>query len=190
MIRSKGEAGTGDVSDAVTHMRSIRKEIRRVGALSVDELYVAAKELQAPYDDWVGVEASKIGSGQAPCPKGLDVVRAYGGHSCALPSRLALLLALRPARRARRCTCWPWVTMPMSGCSTSGSSHRRDRWGARPLEWSHSYGRREVVLVDAPCFGRPVKVLWRKRTWRCVEPSCLTKVFTEQDEHIARPGHC
>ena len=49
-IRSKGEAGTGDVSNAVTHMRTIRREIRRLGALSEDELYVAAKELQAPYD--------------------------------------------------------------------------------------------------------------------------------------------
>ncbi|HIE91771.1 MAG TPA: pyridoxal 5'-phosphate synthase lyase subunit PdxS [Acidobacteria bacterium] len=50
MIRSKGEAGTGDVSNAVTHMRTILGEIRRLSALSKDELYVAAKELQAPYD--------------------------------------------------------------------------------------------------------------------------------------------
>lgn len=50
MIRSKGEAGTGDVSNAVTHMRTIRREIRRLSTLSADELYVAAKELQAPYE--------------------------------------------------------------------------------------------------------------------------------------------
>ncbi len=50
MIRSKGEAGTGDVSNAVTHMRTIKGEIRRLSSLSEDELYVAAKELQAPYD--------------------------------------------------------------------------------------------------------------------------------------------
>ncbi|QCC77211.1 pyridoxal 5'-phosphate synthase lyase subunit PdxS [Nocardioides daphniae] len=50
MIRSKGEAGTGDVSNAVTHMRTIRGEIRRLSGLSKDELYVAAKELQAPYE--------------------------------------------------------------------------------------------------------------------------------------------
>ena len=48
MIRSKGEAGTGDVSNATTHMRTIRGEIRRLTSLSEDELYVAAKELQAP----------------------------------------------------------------------------------------------------------------------------------------------
>ncbi|SEQ54820.1 pyridoxal 5'-phosphate synthase lyase subunit PdxS [Microlunatus flavus] len=49
MIRSKGEAGTGDVSNATTHMRTIRAEMRRLQNLSKDELYVAAKELQAPY---------------------------------------------------------------------------------------------------------------------------------------------
>ncbi len=50
MIRSKGEAGTGDVSNAVTHMRTIRAEINRLRSMAPDELYVAAKELQAPYD--------------------------------------------------------------------------------------------------------------------------------------------
>jgi pyridoxal 5'-phosphate synthase pdxS subunit len=50
MIRSKGEAGTGDVSNAVTHMRTIRAEINRLSSLATDELYVAAKELQAPYE--------------------------------------------------------------------------------------------------------------------------------------------
>ena len=50
MIRSKGEAGTGDVSNATTHMRKIRDEIRRLTSLPEDELYVAAKELQAPYE--------------------------------------------------------------------------------------------------------------------------------------------
>ncbi|MCW4353259.1 pyridoxal 5'-phosphate synthase lyase subunit PdxS [Hoyosella sp. YIM 151337] len=50
MIRSKGEAGTGDVSNATTHMREIGGALRRLAALSKDELFVAAKELQAPYD--------------------------------------------------------------------------------------------------------------------------------------------
>ena len=50
MIRSKGEAGTGDVSNATTHMRKIRDEIRRLTSLPADELYVAAKELQTPYE--------------------------------------------------------------------------------------------------------------------------------------------
>ncbi|MBN9158721.1 MULTISPECIES: pyridoxal 5'-phosphate synthase lyase subunit PdxS [unclassified Microbacterium] len=50
MIRSKGEAGTGDVSEAMKHIRTIRGEIARLTTLSKDELYVAAKELQAPYE--------------------------------------------------------------------------------------------------------------------------------------------
>lgn len=50
MIRSKGEAGTGDVSNATTHMRQVRAEIRRLSSLPSDELYVAAKELAAPYE--------------------------------------------------------------------------------------------------------------------------------------------
>jgi pyridoxal 5'-phosphate synthase pdxS subunit len=50
MIRSKGEAGTGDVSNAVTHIRTIKGEIARLTSMSKDELYVAAKELQAPYE--------------------------------------------------------------------------------------------------------------------------------------------
>ncbi|MGQ2911443.1 pyridoxal 5'-phosphate synthase lyase subunit PdxS [Aeromicrobium sp.] len=49
-IRSKGEAGTGDVSNAVTHIRKITGEIRRLQSLRDDELYVAAKELQAPFE--------------------------------------------------------------------------------------------------------------------------------------------
>jgi pyridoxal 5'-phosphate synthase pdxS subunit len=50
MIRSKGEAGTGDVSNATTHMRKITGEIRRLAGLREDELFVAAKELQAPIE--------------------------------------------------------------------------------------------------------------------------------------------
>ncbi|MGP5164830.1 pyridoxal 5'-phosphate synthase lyase subunit PdxS [Arthrobacter rhombi] len=50
MIRSKGEAGTGDVSNATGHMRKIRAEIAKLSSMPEDELYVAAKELQAPYE--------------------------------------------------------------------------------------------------------------------------------------------
>ncbi|HLS01799.1 MAG TPA: pyridoxal 5'-phosphate synthase lyase subunit PdxS, partial [Beutenbergiaceae bacterium] len=50
MIRSKGEAGTGDVSHAVTHMRTIRAEIARLASLPEDELYAEAKELRSPVD--------------------------------------------------------------------------------------------------------------------------------------------
>jgi pyridoxal 5'-phosphate synthase pdxS subunit len=50
MIRSKGEAGTGNVVEAVRHLRQIRGEINRLRSMAEDELYVAAKDLQAPYE--------------------------------------------------------------------------------------------------------------------------------------------
>jgi len=50
MLRSKGEAGTGDVSEAMKHIRTILGEVRALSAKSEDELYVAAKELQAPLE--------------------------------------------------------------------------------------------------------------------------------------------
>lgn len=50
MIRTKGEAGTGDVVQAVSHMRAIQEEIRYVASLRKDELYNIAKEFQVPYD--------------------------------------------------------------------------------------------------------------------------------------------
>ena len=50
MIRSKGEAGTGDIIEAVRHLRRIGSEIRRLGTLDETELATAAKELAAPLD--------------------------------------------------------------------------------------------------------------------------------------------
>jgi len=50
MIRTKGEAGTGDVVQAVRHMRMMQSEIRRLTSMSEDELYDTAKIMQAPYD--------------------------------------------------------------------------------------------------------------------------------------------
>ena len=50
MIRTKGEPGTGDVIQAVTHMRSMQSEIRRLTSISKDELYQAAKDLQVDYE--------------------------------------------------------------------------------------------------------------------------------------------
>lgn len=59
MIRSKGEAGTGDVSNATMHMRSITAEIKKLQSLREDELYLAAKDLSAPYE--LVAEVAKFG---------------------------------------------------------------------------------------------------------------------------------
>lgn len=50
MIRTKGEPGTGDVVQAVRHMRMMNQEIARLTSMREDELFQAAKELQVPYD--------------------------------------------------------------------------------------------------------------------------------------------
>lgn len=50
MLRTKGEAGTGNVVEAVRHARTVQSQIKRLTVLSKDELYVAAKEMRAPYD--------------------------------------------------------------------------------------------------------------------------------------------
>ncbi len=50
MLRTKGEAGTGDVVQAVRHMRTMQSDIRRIAALREDEIYEAAKQLAAPLE--------------------------------------------------------------------------------------------------------------------------------------------
>ncbi len=52
---------------------------------------------------------------------------------------------------------------------------------------AHAHGRREVRLVDAPAFGAPAALVWRKRRWVCPEPACPVRGFTEQDATVARP---
>ncbi|MBI1377128.1 MAG: pyridoxal 5'-phosphate synthase lyase subunit PdxS [Frankiales bacterium] len=83
MIRSKGEAGTGDVSNATTHMRRIRGELARLRSMSKDELYVAAKELQAPYD--LVAEVAELGE--------LPVVLFTAG-GIATPADAAMMMQL------------------------------------------------------------------------------------------------
>jgi pyridoxal 5'-phosphate synthase pdxS subunit len=83
MIRTKGEAGTGDVVEAVRHMRTIMGEIRRLQTLDEDELYVAAKELPAPLElvKWVAANGK------------LPVVNFSAG-GLATPADAALMMQL------------------------------------------------------------------------------------------------
>jgi len=83
MIRSKGEAGTGDVSNATMHMRKIGGEIARLSSLSPDELFVAAKDMQAPYD--LVVEVAQAGK--------LPVVLFTAG-GIATPADAAMMMQL------------------------------------------------------------------------------------------------
>ena len=83
MIRSKGEAGTGNVVEATRHMRSIRADIRKLAGMSPEELYAAAKDLQAPYD----LVAEVAAAGQLPV-----VLFTAGG--LATPADAAMMMRL------------------------------------------------------------------------------------------------
>ena len=83
MIRSKGEAGTGDVSEATRHIRTINSEIKKLTSMTKDELYVAAKELQAPYE----LVAEIANTGKLPV-----VLFTAGG--VATPADAALMMQL------------------------------------------------------------------------------------------------
>jgi pyridoxal 5'-phosphate synthase pdxS subunit len=83
MIRTKGEAGTGDIVNAVTHMRSVFGGIRRLQSLRAEELYAEAKELRAPVElvQWVA------GSGKLP-------VVTFTAGGIATPADAALCMQL------------------------------------------------------------------------------------------------
>lgn len=83
MIRTKGEPGTGDVVQAVRHMRMMQSEIRRISSMSEDELFEAAKQLQVPYDLVLFVHENKK----------LPVVNFAAG-GVATPADAALMMQL------------------------------------------------------------------------------------------------
>jgi pyridoxal 5'-phosphate synthase pdxS subunit len=83
MIRSKGEAGTGNVVEAVRHMRSIRSGIARLQSMPPEELHAAAKDLRAPYD----LVAQVAADGRLP-------VVLFSAGGIATPADAALMLQL------------------------------------------------------------------------------------------------
>ena len=83
MIRSKGEAGTGNVVEAVRHMRSIRSGIARLQSMPSEELHAAAKDLRAPYD----LVAQVAADGRLP-------VVLFSAGGIATPADAALMLQL------------------------------------------------------------------------------------------------
>ncbi|MBL8154812.1 MAG: pyridoxal 5'-phosphate synthase lyase subunit PdxS [Anaerolineae bacterium] len=83
MIRTKGEAGTGDVVEAVRHARTVNAEIRRLTSMDEDELYTYAKNIQAPYD--LVKETAQLGR--------LPVVNFAAG-GVATPADAALMMQL------------------------------------------------------------------------------------------------
>ena len=73
------------------------------------------------------------------------------------------------------------------GCGSRSSLHRVWRPAGCVGCWRAAMAGPFVRLVDVPCFGRPVELVWRKRTWRCAEPACPGRSWTEHQEELARP---
>jgi pyridoxal 5'-phosphate synthase pdxS subunit len=83
MIRTKGEAGSGNIVEAVRHMRTVMSEVRRLTTLRSEELMTAAKNLQAPYD--LVCEVAKIG--KLPVPN-------FSAGGIATPADASLVMQL------------------------------------------------------------------------------------------------
>jgi pyridoxal 5'-phosphate synthase pdxS subunit len=129
MIRTKGEAGTGDIVNAVTHMRAVFGGIRRLQSLRADELYAEAKELRAPVElvQWVAEH------GRLP-------VVTFTAGGIATPADAALCMQLGADG-----------VFVGSGIFKSGRDKLMDQEG-----WSEDVSRRARAIVEATThFGDP-----------------------------------
>jgi pyridoxal 5'-phosphate synthase pdxS subunit len=105
LIRTKGEAGTGNIVEAVRHMRAIQKGIRELQALRDDELMAKAKELQAPYElvRWVAREGRlpvpNFSAGGIATPADAALMMQLGAESVFVGS--GIFKSQDPARRAK-----------------------------------------------------------------------------------------
>ena len=174
MIRSKGEAGTGDVSNATTHMRKIRDEIRHLTSLPEDELYVAAKELQAPYE--LVAEVAREGrlpvvlftAGGIATPADAAMMMQLGAEGVFVGSgifksgdpakRAAAIVKARPSTttppsspRSRAAWARPWSASTSTTCPwiTASRSADGDHRRSRPA------GRRRRARAGAGKLRRP-----------------------------------
>lgn len=105
MLRTKGEAGTGDISEGVRHLRTLRTQLRRLTTLSADELMTEAKNLGAPYELVKQVaEAGRLpvpnfAAGGIATPADAALCMALGAEAVFVGS--GIFLSEDPARRAK-----------------------------------------------------------------------------------------
>ena len=147
MIRTKGEAGTGDIVEAVRHIRTLMSDIRRLQSMREDELFVAAKEMDAPYD----LVKQVHDEGRLP------VVNFVAG-GIAIPADAALAMQL--GRRGR-----------LRGLGhlqerEPGQDGRGDRPGHAPLRQPQDHrrglqGSGQPRCAASPRPGSPRRIGWR-----------------------------
>ena len=148
MIRTKGEPGTGDIVQAVRHMRMMNKEIARLTSMRTDELYEAAKQLQVPYDLVCYVHEN----GRLP-------VVNFAAGGVATPADAALMMQLGAegvfvgsgifkSGNPEKCFCNRKGCYQLQRCSNAGRTFRRP-W--RSNGWDQRTG-------NCPADGRKRKV--------------------------------
>ena len=132
MIRTKGEAGTGDIVNAVTHMRAVFGGMRRLQSLREEELYAEAKELRAPYElvRWVAEH------GRLP-------VVTFTAGGIATPADAALCMQLGAEG-----------VFVGSGIFKSGRDRRDDEDG-----WAEDVARRAKAIVEATTHYEDARIL-------------------------------
>jgi pyridoxal 5'-phosphate synthase pdxS subunit len=147
MIRSKGEAGTGDIVEAVRHLRAITGEIKRLGTLSEMELMTAAKEHGAPFDLIRGVaQDGKLPvplfcAGGIATPADASLVMQLGAEAVFVGS--GIFKSSDPATRA------PRSSRPPRTSTTPSASRARARVSGRPCSRSRRASSKRVSCSPA-----------------------------------------
>ena len=141
MIRTKGEPGTGDVVQAVSHLRLMQSEIRRLVSMSEDELFEAAKQLQAPYDlvrfvhDQGRLPVVNFAAGGVATPADAALMMLLGAEGVFVGSGIS-------ERQSRRgyaaATSRPSPFIRMPGCSPRSPKTWARRWWASTNRRSNS----------------------------------------------------
>lgn len=105
MIRTKGEAGTGNIVEAVTHMRTIRSEMRKVKLMPKEELMTATKEMGAPYNlvEYVAkngnLPVANFAAGGIATPADADLMMQLGSNGVFVGSGIFNLQILKKEQK-------------------------------------------------------------------------------------------
>ena len=131
MIRTKGEAGTGDIVEAVRHMRTLMEDIRRISSIPEDQLMTEAKDMGAPYE--LVIETARLGA--LPVPN-------FSAGGVATPADAALMMHLGAQ-----------AVFVGSGIFKSGNPEKRAKAIVEAVSYYQDYDRLAMLSED---LGEPM----------------------------------
>jgi len=152
LIRTKGEAGTGDVIHAVKHMRQIMKEMKQLTVMSEQELYMAAKNLQAPYElvRMVAREGHlpvpNFSAGGIATPADAALMMQLGAQSVFVGSGIFMKGTATPLEVGR----WNEDDVKKKLCSSSDIGQLRN-----PKEYEEATSRAKAIVVATTHYNDP-----------------------------------